>query len=75
MDSVIEFNYFQFGFSLGEYIALAVTSQSFVLDQEFYMDMSGYIYESDEKITRDSLGLKVGAAIPLGALRVHFITK
>lgn len=69
-NSDITSSYAQLSFSLGSYLGIGITKQSFLLDQNFYMDFSGSIFDSDEKIDRDSLGIKVGALVPLGIMRL-----
>lgn len=69
MDSDINFTYAQLAFSLGRYIGMGITKQDFLLDQKFAMNFGGTDYNSDEEIKRSSLGLKIGALIPIGAIR------
>lgn len=70
MTSEVNFTYTQFAFSLGQHLGFAITNQSYKLDQKFSLDMGGTLLESDEEITRDSVGMKVGLVYPIGILRL-----
>lgn len=68
--SDISFNFFQLGIGVSDFFGVQLTKQSFTLKQLFLMNFAGTLLTSHEKIARDSSGIKIGAGLPLGPLRL-----
>lgn len=61
----VSYNQIELGIGISKYFGVTLSRQGFKLDQKF----KATDINSDESISRSSLGLKLGSVLPLGPLR------